>query len=149
MSSDKTSSGHISETRWDDINVGKTEAENYELTEAVYDHFLGLSGDINPLHVSDEEAVQRGFSKKVMHGGILHGFISHFVGMRLPGKRSLLLKTDLRYLHPCHLQDKLRLEAVVSQKTDAAKVLVLDLRIFREPEHIMVAAGQSLVRLQE
>jgi 3-hydroxybutyryl-CoA dehydratase len=149
MSSDKIPSERQSEIGWNDIEVGKTQAENYELTEKVYGHFLALSGDTNPIHVSDEEAVQRGFLKKVMHGGILHGFISNFVGMRFPGNRSLLLKTDLRYLHPCHLHDRLRLEAVVSHKTDAAKVLVLDLRIFREPEHVIVAAGQSLVRVQE
>ena len=68
MACDKIPSERISEIGWDDIEVGETQAENYELTEEVYGHFLALSGDTNPIHVSDEEAVQRGFLKKVMHG---------------------------------------------------------------------------------
>ena len=32
-----------------------------------------------------------GFPGRVMHGGLLHAFLSHFVGMRLPVARALLL----------------------------------------------------------
>ena len=149
MCSDKTRAPQALNVPWVSIEIGARHIEKYQITQGVYDHFLALSQDQNPIHISDEEAKQRGFAAKVMHGGILHGFLSHFVGMCFPGRQSLLLKTDLRYANPCFLDDQLLLEAVVSQKTEAAKVLMLNLKFRREPGHSLVATGQCLVRIQK
>lgn len=149
MCSDKSPAPQSTDVMWESIQVGAKHTEKYQLTQGVYEHFLALSQDWNPIHISDDEAKKRGFPAKVMHGGILHGFLSHFVGMCFPGRQSLLLKTDLRYANPCFLEDRLVLEAVVSQKTEAAKALMLDLKFHREPDHFLVAAGQCLVRLQK
>jgi acyl dehydratase len=39
------------------------------------------------LHIDDDYARSKGFKQKVMHGNILCGFLSRFVGELLPVKK--------------------------------------------------------------
>ena len=77
-----------------DITVGMKEARDYTITPEVYGHFLAAFHDYSPVHVDEAYARSRGFRGKVMHGSLLNGFVSHFVGMYFPGRLSLLLTTD-------------------------------------------------------
>src|SRR5262245_51814734 len=63
------------------IHEGLTTACRYTITAAVYEQFLATFGDTNRLHTEDDFARTRGFPERVMHGAILNGFISHFVGV--------------------------------------------------------------------
>jgi len=109
-----------------DIPEGMREQHDYTITEEVYRGFLAAFGDYSPIHVDDAVAKQCGFHAPVMHGSILNGFLSHFVGMHFPGALSLLLSVDIRFSQPSYLGDRIRIEAVVSQKLDVRQVVVLD-----------------------
>ena len=102
------------------------EAHDYVISPEVYEGFLSSFHDHSPIHVDEAYAMECGFSGKVMHGTLLNGFLSHFIGMIFPGKLSLLLATDLRFVQPSYLGDVIRLEAVVMQKLDVRQVMVLD-----------------------
>ena len=135
--------------RYDDIVVGAKESHQYTISTSVYEHFLTAFQDYSPVHVDDAYARSRGFPGKVMHGSILNGFVSHFIGMQFPGKGSLLLSVDLRFSQPSFLDDVIRMETVVTQKTDARRVLVLDAALFNVTRNQMAARGRIQVMLQE
>jgi 3-hydroxybutyryl-CoA dehydratase len=111
--------------RYHEIAVGTKETREYVITPEVYENFLTAFHDYSPVHVDEEYAKSRGFPGRVMHGSLLNGFVSHFVGMYFPGRLSLLLDVDMRYSNPSYLGDVVRMEAEVSQKVDARNVIIL------------------------
>jgi len=132
-----------------DIESGAKASHDYVITSEVYDHFLAAFHDCSPVHVDEEFARSRGFAGRVMHGSLLNGFVSHFVGMYFPGKFSLLLSADLRFLNPSFLGDTIHLEAVVSQKMDARQVVVLDMTLNNSTQGHLAARGRVQVMLKE
>lgn len=133
---------------YDEITEGMKVQHAYAITPAVYENFLAAFQDHSPVHVDEAYARQAGFPGKVMHGAILNGFVSHFVGMIFPGKPSLLLAVDLRFAQPSFLGDTLQLEAVVSQKLDAQRVIVLDLALKNLTQNHLAARGRVQVKLR-
>jgi acyl dehydratase len=132
-----------------EISVGMKAAHDYVITPEVYAHFLAAFQDHSPVHVDEAFAKSRGFSGKVMHGSLLNGFVSHFVGMCFPGRFSLLLSVDLRFANPSYLGDTICVEAVVSQKMDAQKVIVLDAALTNTTRNCLAARGRIQVMLKE
>lgn len=120
----------------------------YKIDEAVYRAMIAVFQDQSPIHVDEAYARSAGFAGKVMHGAILQGFLSHFVGMRFPGRRSMLLSANLNYRRPSYLGDELLLTAVVRQKVETGRVIVMDVRFTNRMSGIMVASGriQTAVR---
>ena len=134
--------------QWRQSCVGRCDSRDYAITAEVYQHFLAAFKDENPLHVDDAAAKSRGFAGKVMHGALLNGFISHFIGMVFPGRDSLLLAVDLRYANPCYLGDMIRLQTVVAQKMDARQILVLNLTVMNLTRNYPAARGRIQVMIQ-
>lgn len=132
-----------------DIAEGMTRDREYAITPAVYEQFLAAFDDRSPLHVDSAHALAAGFAGPVMHGGILNGFVSHFVGMVFPGVSSLLLSSELRFQQPCYLGDQLRLEAKVAQKLDVQQVVVLHLTFQNLTQKNTAAMGRVQVKLRK
>jgi acyl dehydratase len=144
MSQPKPSTHHYHE-----INVGMKASRGYVITPEVYEHFLAAFHDYSPVHVDEPFAKSRGFAGKVMHGSILNGFISHFVGMEFPGRFSLLLSVDLRFSNPSYLDDAIQIEAVVSQKMDARSIVILDLTLTNTTRSQLAGRARAQVLVQE
>ena len=134
---------------YQDIYLGMKERYHYMISPSVYEGFLAVFQDYSPIHVDQAYARDRGFEGKVMHGSMLNGFLSHFVGMYFPGRRSLLLTVDLRFAQPCYLGDKIWLEAEVTQKVDARQVLVLDVNFHNETRSWTAARARAQVVVRE
>jgi acyl dehydratase len=132
-----------------EINVGMKEAHDYVITPQVYEHFLAAFQDHSPVHVDEAFAKSRGFSGKVMHGSLLNGFVSHFVGMHFPGRFSLLLSVDLRYSNPSYLGDPINLAVEVVQKMDAHNIIILDAKLSNTTRNCLAARGRIQVMVKE
>jgi 3-hydroxybutyryl-CoA dehydratase len=127
---------------------GTTATRRYVIDDACYRAFLSLSGDRSPVHVDEVYARDRGFAGRVMHGAILNAFVSHMVGMVLPGRLALLLSVELRYLRPSYLGDTVELVARVSQVVDSQQVVVLALRFHNVTQGALAASGRAQVAVR-
>jgi len=110
---------------FDQLDEGMSAERDYVIDPALYESFLNLFGDNSLVHTSEAFAARNGFREIVTHGAILNGFLSNFVGTCLPGRRSLELSVDIRYLNPCHVGDRVRVRGEVSQKLESRRALVL------------------------
>ena len=131
-----------------DLAEGLTCGQDYVITPVVYENFLRAFDDRSPIHVDAAYAQGLGFAGPVMHGGILNGFLSHFVGMVLPGANSLLLSVELRFLRPSYLGDTLRLQAKIAQKVDAQEVVVLHVTFINQTRSCTVATGRVQAKVR-
>lgn len=116
---------------FEDLAEGVEFERQYVITHELYEKFLDLFGDASPLHVSDDVAISCGFDAKLMHGAILNGFISNFVGMNFPGKRTLELGVQINFVKPMYAGDALTLRASVKQRMEFSQVVTLQFRFIR------------------
>lgn len=130
---------------FEEIEVGMVRQRDYAITAKVYEGFMSAFDDRSPVHVDETFARNKGFEGRVMHGGILNGFVSHFVGMFFPGADSLLLSTDLRFSKPSYANDILQLETRVTHKLESEKVIVLDIKFTNLTRSWQAARGRVQV----
>jgi 3-hydroxybutyryl-CoA dehydratase len=129
-----------------ELTVGLSATREYQVTDDLYRGFLSLFDDRSPIHVDEAVAREQGFAGRVMHGAMLNGFLSHFVGMELPGARSILLSADLRYAKPVYLGDRVTLTGEISQRVDSQHVVVLTV-VMRARDEV-VARGRVQVEVR-
>jgi acyl dehydratase len=134
---------------YSEISEGMIERLDYVISDEVYHQFLSTFYDYSPIHVDAAYALRCGYSGKVMHGTLLNGFLSHFIGMYFPGRLSLLLAVDIRFAQPCYLGDLIDLEAIVRQKMDALRVITLDMTFTNKTRAYVAARARTQVMLRE
>ena len=132
-----------------DLYIGQRESAEYRITREVYGHFLDAFHDYSTLHVNDAYAQEFGYASKVMHGSIINGFLSHFVGMVFPGRYSLLLSANLSFSHPSYLGDVVRLEAVLAQKVEVRQIVVLHVKFHNLTSNCLAARGQVHILIRK
>jgi 3-hydroxybutyryl-CoA dehydratase len=135
--------------KYQDITLGMTEYREYVISPEVYGKFLDTFHDRSSIHVDEAYARSCGFDGRVMHGTLLNGFLSHFVGMYFPGRLSLLLAVDLRFAQASYLGDVICLEAVVAQKIDARNVIVMNATFKNMTRDCIAARGRVQVMLRD
>lgn len=120
----------------------------YTIDDKVYQALVAVFQDQSPVHVDEEYAKSAGFAGRVMHGAILQGFLSHFVGMHFPGKKSLILSVNLNYHRPSYLGDQINLTARVRQKVETGQVIVLEVKFTNLASEALAASGKVQVALR-
>ena len=110
------------------------------ISEYVYEGFVQLFNDKNPLHVDECFAIEKGFNSKVMHGNILNGFISYFVGECLPIKNVIIHSQEIKFNNPVYLNDKLLFTAKVHDIYKSVNVVEIKF-FFTNSDLIKVAKG--------
>jgi 3-hydroxybutyryl-CoA dehydratase len=95
----------------------------FKVTESLYSGFIENFQDKNPLHTSDSFAISKGFKSKVMHGNILNGFLSYFVGETLPSKNVIIHSQEIQFKNPVFLNDSLDFKAEVSGIYESVKAV--------------------------
>lgn len=130
-----------------ELPEGTEARRRYQVTAALVDAFIAAFDDRSPVHVDDTFARGRGFDARVSHGAILNGFLSHFVGMHLPGATALLLSADVRYAAPCYAGDELELTGRVAHRAEAAQTVLITFVFHCLTRDLPVATGKALVRV--
>ncbi len=95
------------------MKQGDSFIQEFLVDANLHKKFIDTFADRNPLHVDDDYARSKGFAGKVMHGNILGGFLSYFVGEGLPIKNVIIHSQEIKYLKPVYLAEPIILNAVV------------------------------------
>lgn len=89
----------------EDIEIGMTVSYSQTITDADVKAFAGLSGDHNPVHVSDEYAAESRYGKRIAHGLMSASFFSALFGTRIPGPGCVYVSQSLIFKKPVYLGD--------------------------------------------
>ena len=134
----------VSGLTFDEIAEGREIGFDQVISTAEIDAFATLSGDVSPLHMSDEFARSRGMPSRVAHGALLTAYASRLFGVHLPGRDCLLQSLSMRYLLPVHAGDRLRFATRVGQKAEAVRALTMDVTVTRS-DGLVVARGKAQI----
>lgn len=113
---------------------------NFKISEQLYQRFILAFNDRNPLHTSDEFARLKGFRNKVMHGNILNGFVSYFIGEYLPIKNVIIQMQDIKYFKPIYLDEELDFMAEVTNVFESVNTIEIKF-VFKKSSNEKVASG--------
>lgn len=99
----------------EDIKVGMKVSYSQTITDADIKAYAGVSGDHNPVHVSQEYAEQSRYGKRLAHGMISIGFFSALFGMRLPGPGCVYVAQSIKFKRPVYIDDTVTAIAEVTE----------------------------------
>ncbi len=87
--------------------VGDTAEVRKTFTEEDIFLFAGITGDRNPIHISQDFAAKTIFGGRIAHGILTAGLISAAIGMKLPGPGCLYVSQTLNFLKPVRIGDEI------------------------------------------
>jgi len=90
---------------FDDLSVGMTETYAKTVKSSDVVGFAEITGDRNPIHLSEHFAAKTPFKSRIVHGLYTAGLISAVIGTRLPGPGAVYVSQTLRFLAPVKIGD--------------------------------------------
>ena len=96
-----------------DIKVGMSSSYSQTITDADIKAFAGISGDNNPIHMSDEYANTSRFGKRIAHGLMSASFFSALFGTRIPGPGCVYVSQTLNFKRPVYMGDTVTATVIV------------------------------------
>jgi 3-hydroxybutyryl-CoA dehydratase len=85
------------------IKVGMVASYTQIISDVDIRAFASLSGDNNPVHMSDEYASKSRYKKRIAHGLLSASFFSSLFGTRLPGPGCVYISQTLNFKRPVYI----------------------------------------------
>jgi 3-hydroxybutyryl-CoA dehydratase len=89
----------------EELTVGMEISYSQTISDADVKAFAGISGDNNPIHMSDEYAENSRFGKRIAHGLLSASFFSALFGTKIPGPGCVYVAQSLQFKRPVYLGD--------------------------------------------
>ena len=129
----------------EDLKPGQEAFLSKTITEADIVNFSGVTGDTNPVHLSDEFAKKTIFKKKVAHGFLTASFISTLIATKLPGPGSIYLGQSLKFLAPVFVGDTLTVKVKIKNIDLETKKVLLLTECFKLDKKVLTGEAEILV----
>ena len=110
---------------FEDLHIGMTETYAKEVKSSDVVGFAELTGDRNPIHLSEHFAARTSFNGRIAHGLYTGALISAVIGTRLPGPGAIYISQTLNFKAPVRIGDTVvaRVEVVeLIEKGSRAKL---------------------------
>jgi 3-hydroxybutyryl-CoA dehydratase len=126
---------------------GDTFNTDFTVTPQVYNGFIEIFNDRNILHTKKEFAQEKKFKDVVMHGNILNGFVSYFIGECLPVKNVMIISQEIKYAKPVYLNDELIMRTVLADIIGSVNVYEFKFSFYRKKDETKLATGKVQICL--
>jgi 3-hydroxybutyryl-CoA dehydratase len=130
---------------FEDLSIGMRECYSKQVKSSDVVGFAEISGDRNPIHLSEHFAAKTPFGGRIAHGLYTASLISALIGTRLPGPGAIYLSQTLRFLAPVRIGDTVDASVVIielAEKGNRAK-LKCECRV----GETLVLEGEALVKI--
>ena len=99
----------------EEIQIGMKVSYSQTITDADVKMFSGISGDKNPIHMSDEYAKKSRFKKRIAHGLMSASYFSALFGTKLPGEGAIYVSQSLQFKRAIYLGDTVAATVIVKK----------------------------------
>jgi 3-hydroxybutyryl-CoA dehydratase len=100
---------------FDDLKVGMKERLKKTIAASDVVGFAQLTGDRNPIHLSEHFAARTSFGGRIAHGLYTAGLISAVLGTRLPGPGAIYISQTLHFRAPVRIGDTVTVTVTVAE----------------------------------
>lgn len=110
---------------FEDLAIGMRETYSKLVKSSDVVGFAEISGDRNPIHLSEHFAAKTPFGGRIAHGLYTASLISAVIGTRMPGPGAIYISQTLRFLAPVRIGDTVEASVEIvelSEKGNRAKL---------------------------
>jgi len=100
---------------FEDLSVGMTETFKKTVVSSDVVGFAEVTGDRNPIHLSEHFAAQTPFGTRIAHGLYTASLISAVLGTRLPGPGAVYVSQTLNFRAPVKIGDTVEVRVTVAE----------------------------------
>ena len=100
---------------FEDLEVGMTERLEKTVASSDVIGFAQLTGDRNPIHLSEHFAAKTSFGRRIAHGLYTASLISAVLGTRLPGPGAIYISQTLNFRAPVKIGDTVKVTVTVAE----------------------------------
>lgn len=101
-----------------ELSVGMTFKQPYQISESDVQKFGEISGDFNPAHFNEAYASQTRFKTRIAHGMISVAKFSGIFGMDMPGLGAIWGSQNVKFLAPVYMNKPYTAVAECTKVTD-------------------------------
>ncbi len=130
---------------FEDLSIGLSETYSKVVRSSDVIGFAEISGDRNPVHLSEHFAAKTRFKGRVAHGLYTASLISAVIGTRLPGPGAIYVSQTLHFKAPVRIGDTVEATvrvAELSEKGHRAKLLC-----YCRVKDTVVLEGEAIVKI--
>src|SRR6186997_2499479 len=100
---------------FEDLSVGMTEMLKKTIDSSDVVGFAAVTGDRNPIHLSEHFAAKTPFGTRIAHGLYTASLISAVLGTRLPGPGAVYISQTLNFRAPVKIGDTVEVIVEVAE----------------------------------
>jgi len=100
---------------FEDLSVGMTERLSKTISSSDVVGFAEVTGDRNPVHLSEHFAAKTQFRTRIAHGLYTASLISAVLGTRLPGPGAIYISQTLNFRAPVRIGDTVNVTVTVTE----------------------------------
>ena len=100
---------------FEDLSVGMTEVLCKTIDSSDVVGFAEVTGDRNPIHLSEHFAAKTPFGTRIAHGLYTASLISAVLGTRLPGPGAVYISQTLNFRAPVKIGDTVEVKVIVAE----------------------------------
>lgn len=130
---------------FEDLRVGMRETYRKTVSASDVIGFAEISGDRNPIHLSDHFAAKTPFKGRIVHGLYTASLISAVIGTRLPGPGAIYMSQTLQFKAPVKIQDTVEATVEVAELIERGNRVRLSCQCSVDGR--IVLEGEAMVKL--
>ncbi len=100
-----------------ELKIGDSAQISKTITEADIELFAKATGDFNPVHLDQAYAEKTPFKGRIAHGLLSVGLFSAVLGNILPGRGTIYLSQEVKFLAPVKIGDTITARVEVMELT--------------------------------
>jgi 3-hydroxybutyryl-CoA dehydratase len=135
--------------KYEDLEIGQSHETVHTITADDIQRFAEVSGDFNPLHMSDEYAATTMFERRIAHGALTASYISGILGNNLPGPGAVFVGLNMRFRRPVYIGDTVTARATVAEKIDRGNRIVLKIECIVDGKRVIAGDAEVVAPSRE
>jgi 3-hydroxybutyryl-CoA dehydratase len=129
---------------WDDMQVGAAASFTKTITETDVVLWVGLTGDMNPIHIDREYSRTTRFGNVIVPGLMVAGLISTTVTMATFG--NVYANQSIKFLKPVYIGDTITATATIIEKLEDKHMVRLETKcVNQKGETVMTGEGMEYI----
>lgn len=130
--------------KWDQLEVGNSASFTKTMTETDVIMWVGLTGDLNPIHIDKEYSKTTRFGDVLVPGVLVLGLISNVITQVTFG--NVYANQSIKFLKPVYIGDTITATATIIEKIEAKSMVKLETKcVNQKNELVMIGEGMEYI----
>jgi phosphate acetyltransferase len=136
----------IENKTYDEIKIGDSASFVKVLTKNDIEFFAVITGNRNPIHLSEEYAEKNSENHKIIaHGAWVISLISNLLGNHIPGPGTIYRSQESYFHKSVEVGDSLTVSITVVKKVDSEHLVIFDVKAMNQKNEPVLTGTSSVV----